>query len=135
LAPRDIGIHTGPFGPDRGRELLASVRGEAAYSSLSHSGDLVVIAVSSAHRIGVDVERIRLVRRREQIAERWLGAEVLEAVRAASDPDGAFLRAWTRAEALFKATGEPLGTPPGPEWTVEPLDVGEGYVATLAWSS
>ena len=105
-----------------------------AYTSLSHSGELVVIAVSSRHRVGVDVERIREVRRREQIAERWLGPEALEDVRSADDPDLAFLRHWTRAEALLKGTGDPLGTPPGPEWTVEPIDVGEGYVATLAWS-
>jgi 4'-phosphopantetheinyl transferase len=75
--------------------------------SVSHSGDAVVVAVTAGAPCGVDVER--LDRRRDSDA---LGRYVLaESERAAARTDGGLLRAWTRKEAVTKATGDGLRTP------------------------
>jgi len=81
--------------------------------SVSHSGDLVALAVTRGHAVGVDVEQGR-----STVDYRELAATVLAPIEAewlATVDDGAlpaaFLRYWTRKEAIVKATGEGLRTP------------------------
>ena len=111
--------------------------------SVSHSGDAIVVAVADA-ACGVDVER--LGERRDVAA---LAAMVLgPGERAESERD--FVRAWTRKEAVTKATGDglrvpfskviidpprviswPYPDPPG-QVTVTDIDAPHGYLAALA---
>ena len=138
-----------------------AVRGGGPELSVSHSGDLVAVAVATMP-VGVDVEQLD-GRARELGGDdpatlaRMVLAEEERAVLAAVDPEGrarAFLVAWTRKEAVTKARGDGLRVPFGdvvvaadlavPRVTAWPypqdprsvslldLDPGPGYVAALA---
>lgn len=119
--------------------------------NLSHSGNLVTIAVATAgHDVGIDVEQRRplhdmagLVRRccseAERVALSTLPVQCVEA---------AFFRLWTRKEAVLKATGEGLTrrlasisvglaeTAPllsgAPGMALRTLEIIPGYAAALA---
>jgi 4'-phosphopantetheinyl transferase len=137
------------------------LRGGDLEFSVSHSGDLVAVAVATAP-VGVDVEQLD-GRPREPGGDdlaalgRTVLAEEEQAALAAVDPAGqarAFLVAWTRKEAVTKAQGDGLRVPFGevvvaadpavPRLTAWPypqdpgsvslldLDPGPGYVAALA---
>ena len=81
--------------------------------NVSHSVEFLAVAVADEGRVGVDVERLRPVRRSDRVAARrfapseqaWLGATGLR------ERDAAFLRIWTRKEAFAKALGSGLATP------------------------
>ena len=138
-----------------------AVRGGGPELSVSHSGDLVAVAVATAP-VGVDVEQLD-GRARElgggdpAALGRIVLAEEERAALAAIEPEGrarAFLVAWTRKEAVTKARGDGLRVPFGevvvasdltvPRVTAWPypqdprgvslldLDPGPGYVAALA---
>jgi 4'-phosphopantetheinyl transferase len=138
-----------------------AVRGGGPEFSVTHSGDLVAVAVAAAP-VGVDVEQLD-GRPREPgggdpaaLAQLVLAEEEQVAL-AAVAPEGrarAFLVAWTRKEAVTKAQGDGLRVPFGevvvaadlavPRLTAWPyaqdprsvslldLDPGAGYVAALA---
>ncbi|UNO40787.1 4'-phosphopantetheinyl transferase superfamily protein [Streptomyces sp. MST-110588] len=80
--------------------------------SVSHSGDLIAVAVSTGAEMGVDVETVdeskpaRLARRVLDPAELARFQELPESERAQD-----FFRVWTRKEAVLKATGEGLRLP------------------------
>jgi 4'-phosphopantetheinyl transferase len=116
--------------------------------SVTHSGGLVAVAVSDAQAVGVDVEQVRAVDV-DALAPSVLTPQERAAVSADADPAVAFLRAWTRKEAVAKAIGEGLrlglNTFSAGEETVQvagrelqlvDLDPPEpGYVAALAVSA
>jgi 4'-phosphopantetheinyl transferase len=145
-------------GRPHGKPVL---RGGDLEFSVSHSGDLVAVAVATAP-VGVDVEQLD-GRPREPGGNdlaalgRTVLAEEERAALAAVDPAGqarAFLVAWTRKEAVTKARGDGLRVPFGevvvaadpavPRLTAWPypqdprsvslldLDPAPGYVAALA---
>jgi 4'-phosphopantetheinyl transferase len=123
--------------------------------SLSHSGDLVIVALGPADRpIGVDVETSdptpawSVLRRHVFSDSEW------DQTALAVDPDRDRLRAWVRKEATSKATGHGLSAglervrvgeaDPGRRWAqargpwkavevlVADIDVGAGHVAAVA---
>lgn len=67
--------------------------------SLSHTDSLTVCAVSYG-AVGVDAEKIRSIKNKERILERYTGQKAL------SDED--FLRKWTAFESAVKFFGEKL---------------------------
>ncbi|GGQ08087.1 4'-phosphopantetheinyl transferase [Streptomyces griseomycini] len=78
-------------------------------TSISHSGDLVAVALSTAGPMGVDVELID-----EALALEELRPQVLSPAEAAARPHDTprtFFRTWTRKEAVLKATGAGLRVP------------------------
>jgi 4'-phosphopantetheinyl transferase len=127
--------------------------------SVSHSGDRIAVAVARATPVGVDVEwtagRQRDRPDDEQAGlERYVLSEAEQAALTAGTRRRDFLVAWTRKEAVTKATGDGLRVPfkdvvvspaqsppaviawpyPDPPDTVAlfDLDAGDGYVAALA---
>ncbi|MTE22585.1 4'-phosphopantetheinyl transferase superfamily protein [Streptomyces sp. TRM43335] len=123
--------------------------------SISHTAGIGLLAVSP-FPVGVDVEAVREVR-----VEELVDATATPAERRAlfAEPPGtargmAFLRCWTRKEAVLKATGVGIGSDlsrlesrfwaPGPgdvtttvtgsptTWRVDALPVPDGWVAALA---
>lgn len=119
-APADVAIDRscGHCGEPHGRPRLADARA-AVDLSVSHSGDLVALAVTpgapdggaSGRSVGVDVER--LVPLREPPERLVLSAAERVAFGgfdAAAQPT-AFFRYWVRKEAVLKATGDGLMVP------------------------
>jgi 4'-phosphopantetheinyl transferase len=116
--------------------------------NLSHSGDMVAIAVSRGRRVGIDVEKIR-----DDIPEAELARRFFSSTEAAAfshfhgfRKSELFLKMWTRKEALLKATGEGIGglgncfdisnecyiSRNGTSWQVHDLEVPIGYISALA---
>ena len=105
--------------------------------NLSHSGDLLLVALGRGREIGVDVERVRAVVEAERIAG-WLFPERerqrFEAAVAHRHAEE-FFRCWTRIEATAKAYGMGIGETgslPPTAVTLYELSAMPGYVATLA---
>ena len=100
--PIEAGLHSKPRCPG-GPEF-----------NLSHSGDLILLALHPSRPVGVDVERARPDLDWRPIARRVLPleeAEALErraALEGASAAAAAFLTAWCRLEARLKARGDGL---------------------------
>jgi len=72
-----------------------------------------------------------------QIAERFFPPSELAALVAVPEAcrEREFFRRWTRMEAMLKANGVGLfglGTEINGDWTLEEIDAGEGFVATVA---
>jgi 4'-phosphopantetheinyl transferase len=128
--PQAIRIEAAPSGKPR----LAG-RPERLRFNLSHSGALVLVGVASVE-VGVDVQSVEPRRSHLAIAERRLGAEAAEAVRAAGEERRAevFTEHWVRFEARHKCLG--IGVfdqePEGAAVAVAPLEVAPGYAAAFA---
>jgi 4'-phosphopantetheinyl transferase len=134
------------------------VKGSVLELSVSHSGDRVAVAITVGTPVGVDVEEAGK-RGRSPGGEdldaltRYVMSDVELAALADRSPE-AFLVAWTRKEAVTKATGDGLRVPfrevivsapgqpprliawPYPESpesvSLFDLDAGPGYAAALA---
>jgi 4'-phosphopantetheinyl transferase len=154
-APRDLDVVTGPFG----KPELASAGLQMPSFSVSHSGELVVLAVVGLGAdVGVDVEHRRALPDWTQLASRYFHPQEVAELLAMPPTLGhaAFFDCWTRKEAVVKACGRGLslplssfrisiGTPhearlldatglPGAEapWALVPLMLADGYAAALA---
>lgn len=101
MSARDIRVSR----TDTGKPVIA----EGIHFNVSHSGDLILLALSEQRDVGVDVERRRPVQRVDALVERWLTAterEDLERLaRDGADASDAFLRIWSLKEARLKALG------------------------------
>lgn len=103
----------------RGRApLVVSSRGKPRLAlpglefSLSHSGALLLLAVSPSGPLGVDIETRTMVEmdeRRRAAIELAATALAPHAPLPSSSVVQRFLQAWTRLEALAKATGTGIG--------------------------
>ena len=125
--------------------------------SLSHSHDCIVIAISDSGPIGVDVEKQRAGISMDAIIRRFFKPVEHEAWEALppAERHSAFLRLWTRKEAILKALGLGLsgldkltigiddgishpvlaleGDPQAPSrWWCTSWAAAPGYLATLA---
>jgi 4'-phosphopantetheinyl transferase len=111
--------------------------------SISHSGGLVLCALTMAGRLGVDVERRARMKNLELRAAFGDGewADIL----ASTDPSLTALRLWTIKEAALKADGRGLSIEPskidarpgsvfmaGIRWIISEPAVSPGWVCSLA---
>src|SRR5215212_10170873 len=74
----------------------------------THSGSLVIIAVTANRDVGVDVEQVKPVRRALAVAKRCYSSEEYDLL-ASLPPenlDRAFLSIWVRREGTAKARGD-----------------------------
>ena len=136
----ELGFTYGPAGKPQLAEVAS---GEPLHFNTAHSGDLLLVAVGRAPSLGIDVERIRPIVRRERVARRAFSAEERRQIEALSHDlrDEAFISCWTRKEACVKAVGEgvwsafgrfEVSVEPGEPATVKSVD---GEAATGAdWS-
>jgi 4'-phosphopantetheinyl transferase len=83
--------------------------------SVAHADDLALLAFARAADVGVDLERRRPLPDAEALAALHFAPIESRAVAAAAAGAraDAFLRVWTRKEAIAKATGEGLTKPFG----------------------
>lgn len=84
--------------------------GSGIYFNLSHSGTTAAVAVTSAAPVGVDVEQRKAVTDWQPVATRFFSSTEYRQLIDVPERqlDDAFLRCWTRKEAVIKATGEGL---------------------------
>lgn len=126
--------------------------------NLSHSGDLLLVAIIGDQEVGIDLEQLHTDCDVLAIADRYFSCREAAALRALplSAQREAFYRAWTRKEAYAKGRGEGMTLPfnrfsvtlaPGApaaltaneiipadvgRWQLADLAVPEGYVAAVA---
>jgi len=130
--------------------------------NISHSGDIVLLALGRQMHLGVDVEQLRDMKRRDQIARGILSESELGDYLALPESrrQSAFFRIWTRKEAIVKAVGRGLSFPltqvevsaeqgdvrlrrfgewfadhsdaPQPPWYLRNLSIGRDYAGALA---
>lgn len=149
LAPDEVVFRYGP----QGKPELSAREGPRLEFNLSHSADLALCVVAR-WPVGVDLERLREVPDADLIAARFFTPAEVAVQRAAADRDAAFLRHWTRKEAVIKAVGVGLSMPldtfdlsslgrspirlaedsDGVDnaWHVVDIGVAPGYVAAMA---
>lgn len=139
---RDVTLEAEPGG-----RLVAP--GSGLHVSVAHSAGLVLCAVAG-RPVGVDVEHVAGRDPEPALLQRSCTAAELREVLAtgAADRELAFLRIWTRKEAVGKALGVGLalpltevdvrrrmtvaGLPHAGRWRVRTLAVPPGYVAAVA---
>ncbi|MET8677420.1 4'-phosphopantetheinyl transferase superfamily protein [Streptomyces sp. NPDC004647] len=122
-----------------------AVPGAPLHFSLSHSGDLALLAFAGTP-VGIDVEQVPSPGTAAEVARALHPAERAE---LAETPDAllpaAFARCWTRKEAYLKGTGTGLAENPAvtyvsagpvpacpPGWTVTDIPVPADYAAACA---
>lgn len=141
-----------------GKPMLAGGLHPSLQFNLSHSGDLVLIALSRGRALGVDIERMREDLATKEIAGRFFSPEECRALDtvAADARREAFFACWTLKESYLKARGDGLSLPlaqfdvsflPAEKirliatrhdpaevhrWTLCGLEGGDGYKAALA---
>lgn len=127
--------------------------------SVSHTREISIIAIGRDMEMGVDIEGLGATPDFMEMAERFFPAREAAAIRSAPKAAAltAFMRAWTRKEALAKAAGDgiadalsaPVSTEPLPEgyptiyaqkdgsarsWFLHTPDIGPEWIVSLAVS-
>jgi 4'-phosphopantetheinyl transferase len=106
-APASLAFGEGP----QGKPFVdAPVHGRALRFSLSHSGDVGLVAVSREREVGVDVERVRAREDLDGLAARYFSPRERAALAGIAERDRlrAFFEIWTLKEAYLKACGDGL---------------------------
>lgn len=146
------------YGSEGKPALCAGMAGPWRFN-VSDSGDLLACAFVQGMDIGIDIERHRLLRDRDGLAERFFAPEECEALLAVPEEerDRAFFACWSRKEAFIKADGRGMRIPlhsfrvslePSPAgsallacrdeegpldaWLLRPFDVAPGYSGAIA---
>ena len=129
-----------------GRPSPAGPGGPLLDANCSASGELGLVAIGRARRVGVDVEKV-VPWSADISAEGWLSAAERAALQCLPVDERALAatRSWTQKEAVLKARGTGLlddpcsvvtsvGRPSGvvAGWAVVDLPVPRGWVASLA---
>jgi 4'-phosphopantetheinyl transferase len=157
-APRDIAFRTGPGGKPELDPTVDVTGAPLLRFNVTHSDDLAMIAVSRSREVGIDVERVRTILEAARIVESYFTrSELVQFSKLhESDRPAAFLRGWTRKEAILKVQGVGIAglanafetmfgtgllsshfTPTSPfhriqRWSLWEARPRDGYVAALA---
>lgn len=142
-----------------GKPALATSGQDSGFRfNLSHSGEIVLIAIGSHADVGIDVEKIVPERAEIDVARRFFSPGEFTAYAAIphSQQTEAFFRCWTRKEAFIKGKGLGLSmdldlfdvtfgpgeaaslaasreNPTDPlRWRLYDIPAGQGYAAALA---
>jgi len=96
------------YAPKGKPALSTSYRSHRLEFNVSHSGELILVAVAHDLEVGIDVEQIRPCADYECIAGSFFTQPECETLRNLEEPQKlpAFFRLWTCKEACLKATGE-----------------------------
>lgn len=109
VAPNELVFRYG----QRGKPELAGPSARDVQFNMSHSRDVVLVAVTHGRRVGVDIEHIDEPGDVRRIAARFLSPrdrDAIEQLPLDRQREG-FLRCWTRKEAYMKARGDGISRP------------------------
>lgn len=109
VAPNEVVFRYGY----RGKPELAGPATHNVQFNMSHSRDVVLVAVAHGRRVGVDIEHIDEPGDVRRIAARFLSPrdrDAIEQLPLERRREG-FLRCWTRKEAYMKARGDGISRP------------------------
>lgn len=132
-APGDIEFLYAEHGKPHLAPHLIPGRAAGLDFNLSHSGDVILLAMAWGRHVGVDVERTGRDVGWKQVSRRFFAppeCEALNALPAAQQREG-FFNCWTRKEAYLKARGRGLSA--GLSTFAVSLD--PGRPAALMWSA
>lgn len=107
MPPAEVAIH---YDSNSKPRLAGKAAASGLRFNLTHSGDLALVAVVEGCDIGVDAEMLRPVEHWRHIAGRYFHPAEVDAISAANpgEQNEAFLRCWTRKEAILKVSGTGL---------------------------
>jgi 4'-phosphopantetheinyl transferase len=108
--------------------------------NLTHSQNICLIAVSSRHRVGVDIEYAGSVIDHDAVARESFSSEEFANFAAVDSTlrKQAFFEIWTRKEAYLKAIGEGWfadlhkTAPDASRWSIRTFSPDEDYIASAA---
>ncbi|GJM16812.1 MAG: hypothetical protein DHS20C13_21390 [Thermodesulfobacteriota bacterium] len=120
--------------------------------NLSHSGDVILYSFAKERKLGIDVERLRPIKKAQKIVERFFSEKEQQYYNTqnATEKDSTFFKLWTYKEAYTKAKGlglalplnqfdVPLSNRPLPpnssyttQWTWQEINLAPDYVAAIA---
>ena len=105
--PHAVEFRFGPGGKPELAESPLSGTAPPLRFNVTHSDGLALIAVSLDRELGVDLERLRTISEAARIVESYFTATEQAQFAALEQPIRAFafLRGWTRKEAILKAKG------------------------------
>jgi 4'-phosphopantetheinyl transferase len=99
---------------NNGKPYLDSAIGEHGVEfNISHSGDIVICAITRAGPVGIDIETAKIMHDLRGFSRRFLAPEEFSSVnsRFFSEQSRFFFRLWTLKEAYLKAIGSGLSIP------------------------
>jgi len=146
IEPIEIKFTSGTYG----KPELSSEYGSSLRFNVSHSGNMVVYAITSGREVGVDVENIQHDYPVMDVAGQFFSQAEIDLLASLEGDEiaTAFFRCWIRKEAFIKATGKGLNVPldqfaippaDSPtafcafdqDWIVVEFSPKEGYVAAV----
>jgi 4'-phosphopantetheinyl transferase len=127
-----------------GKPTLARPNDIGLQFNTTHSGRLVIIAVTANREVGVDVEEMRPIPRALKVAKRCYSASEYESLVSleGEELDRAFLSIWVKREGTAKARGDSVWRglaswkggvlePVAAQFRVEYLDLGSQFVGVV----
>jgi 4'-phosphopantetheinyl transferase len=105
VGPDDVAFRITEFGKPF---LDTPFQSSGIHFNVSHSQDLVVIAIAFDRRVGVDVEFVRPIHDLESVIERCFTNSERALIVRNPDSLNSFFQCWTRKEAFVKAIGKGL---------------------------
>jgi 4'-phosphopantetheinyl transferase len=128
----------------RGKPILLNRWPEVQFS-LTHSGDLALLAIAGRRALGIDIQVVRPIDILG-VAKLCFSRDeyrIFESM-ASADRIGAFFRAWTKKESIIKAKGGYLTdddlaecdmstTAQATRWLTVPLQIDRGYEAAITF--
>jgi 4'-phosphopantetheinyl transferase len=112
--------------------------------SISHSGEIVLCALTIGQKVGIDVEEIKEIDFED--FKRFFSTQQFDQIVGAYDPFSEFYKLWTIKESVVKADGRGLSLPllsilidgnlasvGSQKWFLHNLPIAVDYKATLAY--
>lgn len=133
LDPRELIFSIGPNGKPELADVCSPLR-----FHLSHSEDLMLLAVTHSREIGVDLEAVRSDVPFEMLADYYFDPEDAWDLRLlpAAQRAWKFYDVWTCTEAQLKASGESLASSSAAKnpdcWSLLKFNPAEGYTGAVA---
>jgi 4'-phosphopantetheinyl transferase len=133
ISPSDVELEYGHLGKPH---LSHRMPARDLCFSVSRSGDVAVVALSTRQEVGVDIEAVLPVPEADEIAALCFSASEYGSYTDLGPEDRleGFLRRWTRLEAISKALGCGLGQPSSRDegdWAVRRFVPKPGYIGTV----